>query len=90
MLWQRSRQSGSLVADTCARAGWVRSTAAKYSSGATLPRYAESPSAARACSTPVGDDVARGSGRRVDGTVAVVAFAVALTCLDSTAELPCV
>ena len=47
-----------------ARVGWVRSTAAKCSSGATLPRYAESPSAALACSTPVGDNLARGSGRR--------------------------
>jgi hypothetical protein len=68
MLWQRSRQSGSLVADTCARADWVRSTAAKYSSGATLPRYAECLSAPLTYSTPVGDSLARGSGRNVKGT----------------------
>src|SRR5665647_365967 len=60
----------------------ARSTAAKYSRGAVLRRSAEVTDAALTCSRPVGDILARGSGRRVDGTVAVVTFAVALTCLD--------
>jgi hypothetical protein len=39
-------------------------TAAKYSSRATLRRCVECPSAPLACSTHVGDSLARGSGRR--------------------------
>src|SRR5450759_5032863 len=40
------------------------STAAKYSSGAALKRSVGTPNAALTCSTPVGDSLARGSGRR--------------------------
>ena len=40
------------------------STAAKYSSEATLRRYVGSPDASLTCSKPVGDTLARGSGRR--------------------------
>ena len=44
--------------------GCAGSTAVRYSSGAVLRRNIESPDAARTCSTPVGDGLARGSGRR--------------------------
>src|SRR5664280_2349985 len=46
-----------------ARVGCVSSTAAKYSSGATLRRSLGSPAASLTCSAPVGDILARGSGR---------------------------
>jgi hypothetical protein len=42
----------------------VASTAAKYSSDTTLRRYTQSQGASLTCSTPVGDTLARGSGRR--------------------------
>jgi hypothetical protein len=44
--------------------GFASSAAAKYSSRAALRRCLGCPSAPPACSTPVGDDPARGSGRR--------------------------
>src|SRR5665811_418300 len=44
--------------------GFASSTAAKYSSSATLWRCIEWPGASLACSTPVCDNRARGSGRR--------------------------
>src|ERR1035437_2053441 len=54
------------------RRSWVQirdllasSTAAKYSSRAALQRSVWTPNAALTCSTSVGDDPARGSGRRV-------------------------
>jgi len=53
------RRSSVQVRGDCAR-----STAAKYSSGATLRRYALCPGASLTCSTPVGDNLASGSGRR--------------------------
>ena len=61
---------GSSVQPGCATrtlitgAGSATSTAAKYSSKAALRRCLRCPNAALACSTPVCDDPARGSGRR--------------------------
>jgi len=46
------------------RVRFASSTAAKYSSKAALRRCLGCPDAALACSTPVGDNPARGSGRR--------------------------
>src|ERR1019366_6469463 len=53
------------------RRSWVQirdllasSTAAKYSSRAALQRSVKTPNTALTCSTSVGDDPARGSGRR--------------------------
>jgi len=43
---------------------FVSGTAAKYSSGATLPRYLGSPGASCTCAMPFDDSLARGSGRR--------------------------
>jgi hypothetical protein len=51
-------------ADTITRVRFASSTAAKYSSKAALRRCLGCPDVALACSPPVGDDLARGSGRR--------------------------
>ena len=58
------RLCAHLTVKPYAGVGCVSSTAAKYSSGATLRRYVGSPGASLTCSAPVGDILARGSGRR--------------------------
>jgi hypothetical protein len=57
--------------DTLGASRTPASTAAKYSSGATLRRYSGSLNAALACSTPVGDSLWWFGTKRVDETVAL-------------------
>ena len=56
------RLCAHLTVKPYARVGCVSSTAAKYSSGATLRRSVGSPAASLTCTAPVGDIFARGSG----------------------------
>src|SRR5450759_5753459 len=63
------------------------STAAMYSSGAALQRSVGTPNAALTCSTPIGDTPARGSGRRVDGTLAFDLYRCLAGALLGTAGL---